>query len=125
MDPKTRSKRQALQRLVYYFSLPKVEKDCLERTAWKLASLKHKPLRKFTRKEFEIESIADHRLQNGEAQLLVKWKGFGDAENTWEPWFNLSKTEPAINYTKSKALKITDSSISFAINLDFETESVC
>jgi hypothetical protein len=118
-DPKTLRRNQALQRLIYYFSLPKSEKDCLEQTAIKLTKLKYKPVRKFTRKEFEVEEIIAHRVQNNEAQLLVKWKGFPLSENTWEPWFNLEKIEPAIEYTKTYSLTITYTSISSPICLDF------
>lgn len=44
--------------------------------------------------EFEVERILDsrmHRRGRGthELQYLVKWKGYGDAENTWEPAANL------------------------------------
>lgn len=120
-DPKTLRRNEALLRLLYYFSLPKSEKDCLEKTAIKLTKLKYKPVRKFSQKEFLVETILSHRVQNNEAQLLVKWKGFPFSKNTWEPWFNLEKTEPAIEYVKSHHLKITYSSIKSAINLDFET----
>ena len=34
--------------------------------------------------EFEVENILDSRIYRGRLQYLVKWKGYSDAENTWE-----------------------------------------
>jgi hypothetical protein len=42
--------------------------------------------------EFEVESILSHRVRLGKTSYLVKWAGFPDSENTWEPAENLSKT---------------------------------
>ena len=39
--------------------------------------------------EFEVESITDHRKLLGITEFLVKWKGYPEAENTWEPEDNL------------------------------------
>ena len=34
--------------------------------------------------EVEVENILDLRIYRGQLQYLVKWKGYSDAENTWE-----------------------------------------
>ena len=35
--------------------------------------------------EYEAEKILDSRLHRGKLQYLVKWKGYPNEENTWEP----------------------------------------
>jgi hypothetical protein len=39
--------------------------------------------------EYEVEKLLDIKYENGEKYYLVKWKGFGPSENTWEPIKNL------------------------------------
>ena len=33
--------------------------------------------------EYEIEKVLDSRLVCGRKEYLVKWKGYGDYENSW------------------------------------------
>merc|ERR1711962_1660302 len=41
--------------------------------------------------EYVVEKILDHRLApDGRKQYLLKWKGYPDEENTWEPSENLN-----------------------------------
>ena len=35
--------------------------------------------------EYEAEKILDTRKQDGRIEYLVKWKGYDNSENTWEP----------------------------------------
>ena len=35
-------------------------------------------------REWEVESILDHRERHGMGQFLVKWKGYPNSENSWE-----------------------------------------
>jgi hypothetical protein len=39
--------------------------------------------------EFEVEKILDSRRRRRQLQYLVKWKGYPDADNTWEPAIHL------------------------------------
>merc|ERR1712168_1553008 len=41
--------------------------------------------------EYVVEKILNHRLDSdGRKQYLLKWKGYPDEENTWEPSENLN-----------------------------------
>jgi hypothetical protein len=35
--------------------------------------------------EYEVEKILDSRMYRRRLEYLIKWKGYSDADNTWEP----------------------------------------
>jgi hypothetical protein len=54
--------------------------------------------------EYEVESIKAHRLaqvQRRGHEYLVHWKGYSDADNTWEPESNLTNCKDLLTAYKS------------------------
>merc|ERR1712226_541614 len=39
--------------------------------------------------EYVVEKILDKRITAGKIQYLIRWEGYGEEENTWEPKENL------------------------------------
>ena len=50
---------------------------------------------------FSVERILDRRIsKGGRAEYLLKWTGYPDSENTWEPRSNLDCSELIQAYLK-------------------------
>jgi hypothetical protein len=58
--------------------------------------------------EYEVESIMDHRHARNKRrgyEFLIHWKGYSDADNTWEPEANLTNCKELLTaYKKLKDL---------------------
>jgi hypothetical protein len=46
--------------------------------------------------EFEVEEILDRRVRRNQTQYLVKWVGYPDHDNTWEPESHLANAKDQI-----------------------------
>ena len=46
--------------------------------------------------EYNVEEILDSRLKRGKIEYLVKWEGYSNEENTWEPLGHLKNAKEAI-----------------------------
>ena len=47
--------------------------------------------------EYEVEEVLDSQLKRGKLKYLVKWSGYTNDHNTWEPELNLTNLKEAIN----------------------------
>lgn len=58
--------------------------------------------------EFVIDSVIAHRgdrSRRGTMEFLVKWQGYSDDANSWEPYSNLRDTDHLLEYLRANKLK--------------------
>ena len=47
--------------------------------------------------KYEVEEVLNSRLKKGKLEYLVKWSGYTNDHNTWEPESNLTNSKEVIN----------------------------
>ena len=85
--------------LMYLFhSFPKI----IWKKGGKVLAHKEKLSRKVKKRQvytenYEVEKIVDKRIMLGQIEYLVKWKGWGIEDNTWEPQEHLEEVHTLID----------------------------
>ncbi|RID68631.1 hypothetical protein BRARA_C00778 [Brassica rapa] len=54
---------------------------------------------------YEVEAIRHKRVHKGEVQYLIKWKGWPETDNTWEPLENLQSLSASIDAFEKRLKK--------------------
>jgi len=84
------------QRGVFHYSVVKPYHPNDDERLPGRAHTKPVPILIDNRKEWEVQTILDDRTRYGRGQFLVKWKGYPNSENRWEPVEGLENAEDLV-----------------------------
>jgi hypothetical protein len=79
----------SMSRLHPVFPVTKLELFPGDPIAGRRAKPPPPPILKDGESRYEVETILDSRTQYKRIEYLVKWKGYNDGHNSWEPHFNV------------------------------------
>ncbi|RWS05468.1 Chromobox protein-like protein [Dinothrombium tinctorium] len=71
----------------------KVDDDDVLSTASTVSKLDDNEDSTNSENEYEVERVVEKKKQNGKTFYLLKWKGYSEEENTWEPEENVTCSE--------------------------------
>jgi len=54
---------------------------------------------------YEVDFIRKRKLVDGECHYLIRWKGYDEKADTWEPLSNLAGIEPEVAAFEAKLKK--------------------
>ena len=79
-----------------------------------------KPVLVSKQEEWEVDKILDVRVRRETTQYLIRWKGFGQAQDLWESDTNLThvkKKVAAFHHTQDKAVRMVEADLDQQIEL--------
>ncbi|CAG7819494.1 unnamed protein product [Allacma fusca] len=72
---------------------------------------------------YQVERIVDKRIFKGKVEYLVKWSGYPESDNTWEPRSNFVSMELINHFEAQRVVPACDKNQTVFNEADFESMS--